>query len=160
MLTLEWRLTLISVMILPLFLSAGARRSAPLREIAREQMEANAQMNAMMNETLNIGGALLVKLFGRASWRWTAFGARGAGARYGRQRAVVGSRFFVIIGLISAVGTALVYWHGRLSGHPGAFTVGTIVALARTWAAVRRAAGAHQRAGGVCHLDGQLRARL
>jgi ATP-binding cassette subfamily B protein len=66
MLTLEWRLTLISVTILPFFILAARRMGTRLRDISRSQMEANAQMNAMMNETLNIGGALLVKLFGRA----------------------------------------------------------------------------------------------
>ena len=66
MLTLEWRLTLISIVILPLFILAARRMGVKLRDISRQQMEANAQMNATMNETLNIGGALLVKLFGRA----------------------------------------------------------------------------------------------
>ena len=66
MLTLEWRLTLISIVILPLFILAARHMGERLRDISRQQMEANAQMNATMNETLNIGGALLVKLFGRA----------------------------------------------------------------------------------------------
>ena len=66
MLTLEWRLTLISIVIMPLFILVARRLGGRLRDIAREALEANAQMNAMMNETLNIGGALLVKLFGRA----------------------------------------------------------------------------------------------
>ena len=65
MLSMEWRLTLISVMIMPLFILAARLLAGSLRDIARRQMEANASMNAMMNETLNIGGALLVKLFGR-----------------------------------------------------------------------------------------------
>jgi ATP-binding cassette, subfamily B, bacterial len=66
MLSLEWRLTLISVAILPLFIFTARRLGRRLRDIARQTMDANAQMNAMMNETLNISGALLVKLFGRA----------------------------------------------------------------------------------------------
>ncbi|MDR3588340.1 MAG: ABC transporter transmembrane domain-containing protein, partial [Negativicutes bacterium] len=56
MLSLEWRLTLLSVMILPLFILAARRMGARFRSISMKQMEANAQMNAMMNETLNIGG--------------------------------------------------------------------------------------------------------
>ena len=52
----EWRSVYSSAPLLPWPL---------LRDIAREGMTFNAQMNAMMNETLNIGGALLVKLFGR-----------------------------------------------------------------------------------------------
>jgi ATP-binding cassette, subfamily B, bacterial len=61
----------------------GAPLGTRLRDMAREQMEANAQMNAMMNETLNIGGALLVKLFGRRQLEIERFGQRRAGARPG-----------------------------------------------------------------------------
>ncbi|HSO28056.1 MAG TPA: ABC transporter transmembrane domain-containing protein, partial [Anaerolineales bacterium] len=53
----DWRLTIISVLVLPMFIFAARRLGVRLREVAREHMEANAQMNAMMNETLNIGGA-------------------------------------------------------------------------------------------------------
>jgi ATP-binding cassette subfamily B protein len=52
-------------MILPLFILAARHLVGTLRDITRTQLEANASMSAMMNETLNIGGALLVKLFGR-----------------------------------------------------------------------------------------------
>ncbi len=65
MFSLEWRLTLVSIVILPLFIVAAKRLGNVLRDIAREAMDLNARMNAMMNETLNIGGAILVKLFGR-----------------------------------------------------------------------------------------------
>ena len=67
MLSLEWKLTIVSVLILPLFILAAQRLGTVLRDIARESMNHNAKMNAHMNETLNIGGALLVKLFGRAN---------------------------------------------------------------------------------------------
>ncbi|MDD2696196.1 MAG: ABC transporter transmembrane domain-containing protein, partial [Anaerolineales bacterium] len=60
MLALDWRLTLLSVAILPLFILAARRLGAILRDIARSHMEVNAQMNAIMNETLSIGGAILV----------------------------------------------------------------------------------------------------
>ena len=65
MLSLEWRLTLLSVVILPLFILPTRRVGRLLREIRRESMNLNAKMNALMNETLNVSGALLVKLFGR-----------------------------------------------------------------------------------------------
>jgi ATP-binding cassette subfamily B protein len=65
MLTLEWRLTLISLVVAPLFILVVRQLSTRLRDIVRKQLEANASMNAMMSETLNIGGALLVKIFGR-----------------------------------------------------------------------------------------------
>lgn len=130
MLSLEWRLTLISVLILPLFILAARRLGDRLREMARAQMEANARMNAMMSETLNIGGALLVKLFGRQQLEVDRFGQRAQQVRdLGVQRAFTGSIFAAIIGLISAVGSALVYGLGGYFVIEGAFTVGTIVAF-------------------------------
>jgi ATP-binding cassette subfamily B protein len=130
MLTLEWRLTLVSVAILPLFILAAQRLGYRLRDIARKQLEANAQMNAMMNETLNIGGALLVKLFGRRKTEVSRFEERASAVRdLGVNRAVVGSVFFVIIGLLSAIGTALVYGIGGYLVIRHTFTIGTIVAF-------------------------------
>jgi ATP-binding cassette subfamily B protein len=87
-------------------------------------------MNAHMNETLNIGGALLVKLFGRAAEEEKRFSARAAAVRnIGIQRAVFGTAFFAIVGLVSAVGMALVYGIGGYLVIQKAFTVGTIVAF-------------------------------
>jgi ATP-binding cassette, subfamily B, bacterial len=130
MLTLEWRLTLLSVLILPLFILAARRMGARFRSISMKQMDANGQMNAMMNETLNIGGMLLVKLFGRRQTEVDRFDSRAAQVRdLGVRQAVMGSLFFVIIGLISAVGTALVYGLGGYFTIQHLFTVGTIVAF-------------------------------
>ena len=130
MLALEWRLTLVSVAILPLFILAARRLGTRLRDIARQAMDLNAQMNAMMNETLNIGGALLVKLFGRAPVEVSRFEQRAAKVRdIGVQRALLGASFFVIVGLISAMGTALVYGIGGYLVIQGDFTIGTIVAF-------------------------------
>jgi len=130
MLTLQWKLTVVSVLILPLFILVASRLGNVLRDIARKAMELNAQMNAHMNETLNIGGALLVKLFGRTHEEEARFRQRAAAVRdIGVRRAVVGSTFFVIMGLVSAVGTALVYGLGGYYVIQGAFTIGTIVAF-------------------------------
>jgi ATP-binding cassette subfamily B protein len=130
MLTLEWRLTLLGVAILPLFILIARRLGERLRDIAREQMDHNARMNATMNETLNISGALLVKLFGRQHTEVARFSTRAASVRdTGIKQAVAGSQFFVLIGLVSAVGTALVYWVGGHLVIEGAFTIGTIVAF-------------------------------
>lgn len=130
MLTLEWRLTLASIIILPLFILVAQRIGTVLRDIAREGMDINAQMNAHMNETLNIGGALLVKLFGRTREEDKRFQERAANVRdIGIKRAVIGSGFFVIFGLVSSVGTALVYGLGGYFVITDVFTVGTIVAF-------------------------------
>ncbi len=130
MLSLEWRLTLLSVAILPLFVLATRMLGRHLRDLTRKQMEANAQMNAMMSETLNIGGALLVKLFGRRVLEIDRFGQRAAQVRdLGVQRAALGSIFSAITGLISAGGTALIYGLGGYFVIKGVFTIGTIVAF-------------------------------
>jgi ATP-binding cassette subfamily B protein len=130
MLRLDWLLTVISIVILPLFILAAQRMGVRLRDIARQQMEYNAQMNAMMNETLNISGALLVKLFGRLAPEIERFRDRAARVRnMGIRQAVMGTQFFVIIGLISAVGTALVYGLGGYLSMIGVFTIGDIVAF-------------------------------
>jgi ATP-binding cassette subfamily B protein len=128
--TLEWRLTLVSIIIMPVFLIVTKRLANILREIAREAMDLNARMNAMMNETLNIGGAILVKLFGRQNTEVERFEQRAGQVRdIGIRRAVIGVSFFVIIGLVSAVGTALVYGLGGYLVIKDALTIGTIVAF-------------------------------
>ena len=130
MVTIEWQLTLISVVILPLFIIAARLLGGRLRDTARQQMDANARMNAMMNETLNIGGALLVKLFGQQKTETERFKHNASKVRdLGVKRAVYGSVFFVIIGLLSAVGSALVYGFGGYQVILGNFTIGTIVAF-------------------------------
>jgi ATP-binding cassette subfamily B protein len=130
MLSLEWHLTVLGVAVLPAFILVARRIGAVLREIARDQMRFNAQMNAMMNETLNISGALLVKLFGRRQLEVERFDDRAVKVRdAGIRRAVTGATFFVIIGLVSAVGMALVYWVGGHLVLRGTFTIGTVVAF-------------------------------
>ncbi len=130
MASIEWRLTLISIAVVPFFILAARILGERLRDAARQQMDANARMNAMMNETLNIGGVMLVKLFGRQRTESERFGQRAAVVRdWGVKRAVIGSIFFVIISLFGAVGTALVYGYGGFQAILGKFTVGTIVAF-------------------------------
>ncbi len=131
MLTLDWRLTVMGVMVLPVFVAIARRRGGTLRLIRREAMDTNAQMNAMMNETLNIGVALLVKLFGRRTMETDRFNTRAARVRdIGIREAFLGDQFWAIIGLVSVVGTAVVYWVGGHLVLSGVFTVGTIVAFA------------------------------
>lgn len=128
--TLEWRLTLVSIIIMPIFLVVTKRLANILREIAHQGMDLNAQMNAMMNETLNIGGAILVKLFGRQKTEVKRFEQRAGQVRdIGIRRAVIGVSFFVIIGLVSAIGSALVYGLGGYLVIKDALTIGTIVAF-------------------------------
>ena len=130
MFTLEWRMTLISIAILPFFLVAARKLGNRLRDVARLQLDLNAKMNAVLNELLNISGALLVKLFGRTAQEDARFNARAQDVRQsGIKRAVTGTLFFVSIGLLSSIGMALVYGVGGYLVIKSALTIGTIVAL-------------------------------
>lgn len=130
MLTLEWRLTLLGIIILPIFIFAARRMGNVFRDIARKQLETVARMNATLNETLNIGGALLVKLFGRREIEIERFSRRADEVReLGVKRATTAIIFMVVVSLLSAVGTALVYGVGGYLVILEAFTLGTIVAF-------------------------------
>ncbi len=132
MLFLEWRLTIIGLLVLPGFIYAAQRVGKRLRALVREAMEYNADMNARMNETLNVSGALLVKLFGRRSDETGAFSQDAAEVRdIGIRRAIVGTQLFAFIGQIGAIGTAIVFWIGgyMVISPDYDLQVGTVVAF-------------------------------
>ena len=131
MVSLEWRLTILAVLILPLFIVPSRRVGRVLRRLTRQQLEANGQMNAIMAETLNVSGALLVKLFGRRRDEVAKFATRAAEVRdIGIRTAVINRWFMLGISLASAVGTALVFWVGGYLSIRGSFSTGTLVAFA------------------------------
>lgn len=131
MLRLDWRLTLLASLVLPLFILPAQRIGRRLRTISRQQMKANAEMTSLMQETLNVSGALLVKLFGRGVDEGGRFAERAKTVRdLGIQQARVGRVFFVIVGLVAAIGTAAVYWVGGYLAIQGSFLIGDIVAFA------------------------------
>lgn len=130
MIALEWRLTLLGLAILPLFFFPARRVGKILRTLRRRSLEYNAEMNATMNETLNISGALLVKLFGREDSEGQRFKKHAGEVRnIGIRSAVVGHWFFMLLGVVSAVGSAVVFWVGGHLVLRGEFTIGTIVAF-------------------------------
>lgn len=130
MLGLEWRLTLLAIAILPLFLLASRRVGRKLRLIRRHQMEERADMNSLMQETLSVSGALLVKLFGRTGDEDARFADQAGKVRdLAVRQSTIGSWFFMSLGVVSAVGTAAVFWLGAVFVINGSLTIGTIVAL-------------------------------
>ncbi len=131
MISIEWRLTLLAVVVLPLFILPSRRVARILRDIRRQALDYNADMSNIISETLGINGALLVKTFGRQRQEVERFAVVDAQVRdIGVRRALVGRWFFLGLGLASAIGTALVYWAGGYLAIEGALTVGTIVAFA------------------------------
>lgn len=128
---LDWRLTLLATFVLPLFILPAQRIGRMLRTLSRRQMKANAEMTSLMQETLNVSGALLVKLFGRRADEGSKFANRAAEVRdLGIQSARIGRVFFVVVGLVAAIGTAAVYWVGGYLAIQGTFQIGDIVAFA------------------------------
>lgn len=131
MFAIDWRLTLLGVAVLPLFLLPVRRIGRRLRDLRRQSMVLNAEMNATMNETMNVSGALLVKLFGREIYEMSRFSRDAEGVRdIGIRQAVVMRWFFMLLSVVGAVGTAVVYLVGGHMVLAGTFTIGTIVAFA------------------------------
>jgi ATP-binding cassette subfamily B protein len=131
MFALEWRLTLLTLVVLPLFIVPARRVGTRLQGISRQQMGYNAAMNTQMTERFNVAGAMLVKLFGSGERERQSFDTRAAGVRdTGIRAAMLGRVFFVALGLVGALGTAAIYGVGALMVVNGDITTGTLVALA------------------------------
>lgn len=130
MLLLEWRLTLMAFLILPLFIIPTRRVGRRLQKIVRNQMEDNAAMNNTMTERMNVSGAMLVKLFGRYRREREEFSKQAADVRdHGVRTALVSQTFFIALTLMGALGTALIYWYGGLMVINGRITIGTLAAM-------------------------------
>jgi ATP-binding cassette subfamily B protein len=131
MLTLSWQITLLSLVMVPLFVLPARRIGRRLQEITRESYGLNASMNATMTERFNVAGALLVKLFGRPSDEADSFRGRAARVRdIGVLSAMYGRTFFTALTLVAALATALVYGLGGLFAFNGTLSPGDVVALA------------------------------
>lgn len=131
MIALDWRLTILSLLVIPLFILPARRVGLVLRKLVQEQYKVNAELDAQLSETLNVSGALLTKLFGRQKYEVKKFGDYSERlADIGVQQAYVGRALFLVFGIVAAVGTAIVYFGGGVLVIQGAFTVGTIIAFA------------------------------
>ncbi|MEM7129893.1 MAG: ABC transporter ATP-binding protein [Chloroflexota bacterium] len=130
MLTIEWRLAVLAVAVLPLFLLPTRRVGRILREIRKESLEHKSAMNNSINDTLTINGALLVKTFGRQRQELSRFNdANGAVRDIGIRQAIIGRWFFMGLSMAATIGTALIYWVGGYLVLSDAISVGTIVAF-------------------------------
>ena len=130
MFLLEWRLTLLAVLILPVFVLPARRVGRGLQAITREGMNLNASMNNTMTERFNVAGALLVKLFGRHDDEAADFSDRAGRVRdIGVRSAMYSQVFLIALTLVGAVGTAIVYWLGGHLAIGGSLSAGTLVAL-------------------------------
>lgn len=129
--SMSWQITALALLLLPLFLVPARLMGPRLSELTRRQMNLNAAMQTRMTERFNVGGALLVRLFGRPAqedeeYAVSARGVRDAGVAIAVNRVI----FMAGLGLVAALATALVYGVGGLMAVAGQLTVGTLVAMA------------------------------
>ncbi|HEU4946250.1 MAG TPA: ABC transporter ATP-binding protein [Kribbella sp.] len=130
MLVLSWQLTVVAILLLPVFLLPARYLGRRLAAMTREQMQLNADMSTAMTERFSVGGAMLVTLFGRPEIENTQFGERSGRVRdLGIRIAMLGRVFFTALTLVAALATALVYGVGGNLAVKQALTVGTLLAL-------------------------------
>jgi ATP-binding cassette subfamily B protein len=130
MLALEWRLTLLGLVVAPLFLVPSRRVGKRLQAITRDGMDLNASMNTTMTERFGVAGALLVKLFGRPEREVEGFADRAGKVRDIGVRSAMYSRvFFVAMTLVGALGVAIIYGVGGNLVLDGTISLGTLIAL-------------------------------
>jgi ATP-binding cassette subfamily B protein len=130
MLGLEWRLTILTLVVLPAFIIPAKRVGRRLQTITREAMQLDASMNATIAERFNVAGALVVKLFGRPSRESKSFGNRAARVRdIGVKSAMYSRILFAALALVAAVGTAVVYYVGGRLAISGTISTGVVAAF-------------------------------
>ncbi|MCW2940006.1 MAG: transporter related protein [Actinomycetia bacterium] len=128
---LSWQVTLIALVLLPVFVIPAKLVGRRLQKITREQMQLDAQMSSLMTERFNVAGAMLAKLYGRPAEESSNFAARSGRVRdIGVISAMYGRVFFTALTLVAALATAMVYGVGGSLVVSGAFQLGTLVALA------------------------------
>jgi ATP-binding cassette subfamily B protein len=138
MLYLSWQITLLSLVLLPVFVIPAKLIGARLQALTRESYAINAEMNNTMTERFNVSGALLVKLFGRPTVRSRRFRERAGRVRdIGVTTAMYGRVFFASLTLVAALATAMVYGVAACWSANGELAIGTVSALAATHPALR-----------------------
>jgi ATP-binding cassette subfamily B protein len=128
---LAWQITLVAILLLPVFLIPARRIGRRLQKLTRRAYDLNASMNNTMTERFNVAGALLVKLFGDPYQEISQFNQKAGAVRdIGVTTAMYGRIFFVSLTLCSSLATALVYGWGGVMAVDAVINVGTVVALA------------------------------
>ncbi|MEV5574280.1 ABC transporter ATP-binding protein [Spirillospora sp. NPDC052269] len=131
MLVLSWQVTLIALLLLPIFVLPAKWVGKRLQAVSREQMQLDAEMSSLMTERFNVAGAMLAKLYGRPAEEEENFAGRAARVRdIGVVAAMYGRVFFTALTLVAALATAMVYGVGGSLVVDGSFQLGTLVALA------------------------------
>jgi ATP-binding cassette subfamily B protein len=128
---LSWPITVVALVVIPLFVFPGKVIGRKLQRLARQGMQLDAELGSMMNERFNVGGAMLTKLYGRPDEEAAMFGGRAVRIRdIAVATGVYGRAFGIMIGLLAALLSALVYGLGGSLVVSGEFKIGTLVAMA------------------------------
>ncbi|HVB43469.1 MAG TPA: ABC transporter ATP-binding protein [Streptosporangiaceae bacterium] len=131
MMSLSWQVTLVALVLIPLFIVPARLVGRRLQRLTRESMQLDAAMGSTMTERFNVAGAMLVKLFGRQEEEADVFGSRAGRVRdIGVRTAMYGSSLFVALTLLASLATAVVYGLGGKLVIDNFFKIGTLVALA------------------------------
>ncbi|HEY7813675.1 MAG TPA: ABC transporter ATP-binding protein [Nakamurella sp.] len=131
MLTLSWQVTVLSLILLPVFVLPARRFGRKLQKLTRESYNLNASMNTTTTERFNVSGALLVALFGRPEAEASSFRDRAGRVRdIGITTAMYGRVFIVALSLVAALAQALTYGLGGTLALNGAMEPGAVVSLA------------------------------
>ncbi|WP_157247543.1 ABC transporter ATP-binding protein [Nonomuraea typhae] len=131
MIVLSWQVTLVALVLLPIFIVPAKWVGRRMSALTREQMVLDAEMSSVMTERFNVAGAMVAKLYGRPQEETGLFSGRAARVRdVGVTVAMYGTVFRVALGLIAALATALVYGIGGVLATRDVFELGTLVALA------------------------------
>ena len=126
----DWKLALLSISLLPLFIYPTRLVGRIRRRIQWDTQEARAELNTLMQETLNISGFLLMKVYNRERFEADRMRQNSQEVMDLQVRAnLVGRWFFMLIGLFTLVGPALIYWWGGNRVISETLTIGTIVAF-------------------------------
>jgi len=130
MLVLSWQITIVSLLLLPLFLVPTKWVGKKLQSLTRQSFNLNAEMSSTMTERFNVSGAMLVSLYGRQSDEKTYFRSRARKvADIGIEIALLNRIFFIALTSIAAVATAIAYGIGGHLAINGTVTVGTLLAI-------------------------------
>ena len=130
MLILSWQITIVSLLLLPLFLAPTKWVGKKLQSLTRESFNLNAEMSSTMTERFNVSGAMLVALYGRQSDEKSYFRTRARKvADIGIEIALLNRIFFIALTSIAAIATAIAYGIGGHLAINGTVTVGTLLAI-------------------------------
>jgi ATP-binding cassette, subfamily B, bacterial len=130
MFLISWQISLIALVLIPLFILPAKRVGRRLQRLTRESMQLDAAMGSTMTERFNVAGAMLVKLFGRPREESEVFAERAGRVRdIGVSQAMYGQVFFISLSLLAALATAVVYGLGGTLVIHGVLQLGLLVTL-------------------------------